>query len=532
MVHGAGGQQRGNGHARGTHRAVGQDQDVVALAHGGLGGLAQSRERAFHAGGTLVGAVADVQGVGAEGTVGGLLDGEDALQVLVAQDRLAHFQAHVLAGLVDAEQVRARADERHQRHDQFLADRVDGWVGDLGEVLLEVVEQRLGLAGQHRYRVVRAHGADGLLAGHGHGHHQHAQVFLGIAEGLLAIEQGGRVAGITIHIGGQVLQVYLGLVQPLLVGVTLCQPRLQFSIVDDATLLNVDEEHLAGLQTPLLDDFFVGDGQHAHFRGHHHQVVVGDEVACRAQAVAVQGGADLAAVGEGHGGGTVPGFHQGGMVFVESAAAFVHERVTGPGLGDEHHHGMGHGVAARHQQFQGVVESGRVRAAFGDQRPHLGKIITEQFRGHGMAPRAHPVHVAAQGIDLAVVGDHAERVGQVPGREGVGGKALVHQGQRGDHALILQVMVEGVHLVGQQHTFINNGTAGQGGHVEALPAGPVGIAHGVFHQLADHEQLALEGLLGFATVTASHEQLAHHGLDLLHALAQAVVGGGHVAPAQ
>ena len=56
----------------------------------------------------------------------------------VGQDRLVDLQAPVLAGLVDAEQVGPRADQGHQRHHQLLADRVDGRVGDLGEVLLEV----------------------------------------------------------------------------------------------------------------------------------------------------------------------------------------------------------------------------------------------------------------------------------------------------------------------------------------------------------------------------------------------------------
>ena len=46
-------------------------------------------------------------------------------------------------------------------------------------------------------------------------------------------------------------------------------------------------------------------------------VVVGDDEARRAQAVAVERGADLAAVGEGDGGRAVPRLHQGGVVLVE-----------------------------------------------------------------------------------------------------------------------------------------------------------------------------------------------------------------------
>jgi hypothetical protein len=48
------------------------------------------------------------------------------------------------------------------------------------------------------------------------------------------------------------------------------------------------------------------------------------------------------------------------------------------------------------------------------------------------------------------VGNVAERVGQIPGREGVGRETLVHQGQRRNRALILQVEVILANLIGQQ----------------------------------------------------------------------------------
>ena len=50
-------------------------------------------------------------------------------------------------------------------------------------------------------------------------------------------------------------------------------------------------------------------------------IIVGDAEAGGPQAVAVEGRADLAAVGEGDGGGAVPGLHQRGVVFVEGAPA-------------------------------------------------------------------------------------------------------------------------------------------------------------------------------------------------------------------
>ncbi len=73
------------------------------------------------------------------------------------------FQPLVRAGMT-AEQVRARADHRDQRHHQLLADRIDRRVGDLREVLLEIVVEQLGLLREHGNRRVGAHRADRIVA--------------------------------------------------------------------------------------------------------------------------------------------------------------------------------------------------------------------------------------------------------------------------------------------------------------------------------------------------------------------------------
>ena len=239
-----------------------------------------------------------------------------------------------------AQQVGSRADQRYQRHHQFLAYRIDRRVGDLGKILFEVIRQGLGFPRQHGDRIVRAHGADGLLAGDRHRRHQKADVFLGVSECLLLVEQGGRVRIHRSDRAWQVPQADLGLVQPVLVGVTTGKPGFQFAVIDDATLLQVNKKHLAGLQTPLLDDALLRYIEHTHFRGHHHQVVVGDEVTGRAQAVAVQCRPDLAPVGEGNCRRAVPWLHECGMVFVEGASLLIHQRIAGPGLRDQHHHGV------------------------------------------------------------------------------------------------------------------------------------------------------------------------------------------------
>ena len=205
---------------------------------------------------------------------------------------------------------------------------------------------------------------------------------------------------------------------------------LDFRVVDDAAFLQVDQQHLAGLQPPFADDFLLRHRQHAGFRGHDHVVVVGDDVARRTQPVAIQRGADLPTVGEGDRRRAVPRLHQRRVVFVERLAVRIHQRIVRPGFRDQHHHRMRQRVAAGDQDFQRVVDAGGIRLAMRNDRPHLVQIRPDQVRFHRPAPRIHPVDVAADGVDFAVMGQEAVRVRQLPGRERVGGEALMHQRQR------------------------------------------------------------------------------------------------------
>ena len=92
---------------------------------------------------------------------------------------------------LSASRLPGRADEGHQRHDQLFADGVDGRVGDLGEELLEVPVEQLRMLGEHGQGLVGAHRAHRLVAGGGHGVEDVLEVFSGVAEVALALEEGG-----------------------------------------------------------------------------------------------------------------------------------------------------------------------------------------------------------------------------------------------------------------------------------------------------------------------------------------------------
>ena len=273
MVHGRGREQRRDRNAVGAGGAVRQDDDVVLLgAHGLLGLRAHHVERRRHAGRALLGRIGDVDRDGGELVVLDQADLADALQVLVGEDRLIHLEPLDLGGAFEVEQVRPRPDERDEAHHQLLADRIDRRVRHLREVLLEVGVQQLGLVGQHRHRRVVAHRAHRLLARVRHRRHQELEALLRVAERLLQIEQ--RHVGLLARdlLGQrQVADLDLRALQPLLVGVARGEIGLQIVVGDDAALLEVDQQHLAGLQAPLPRDVLLGDRQHAGLRGHDHR---------------------------------------------------------------------------------------------------------------------------------------------------------------------------------------------------------------------------------------------------------------------
>ena len=234
------------------------------------------------------------------------------------------------------------------------------------------------------------------------------QVFLRVAERLLAIEQRQvRERRCRCCCSGRSSSTSCVLREPLLVGMAVRERRLQLVVGDEPAFVEVDEQHLARLQPPLLDDVLFRNRQHAHFRRHDDAVVAREQIARGAQAVAVERRADLAAVGEGDRGGAVPRLHQRGVVFVEGAPLLVHQRIAGPRLRNHHHHGVRERVAALHQEFERVVEAGGVGLAFVGDRPELVDVLAEQRRGDGRLPRRHPVHVAAQRVDFAVVRDRS-----------------------------------------------------------------------------------------------------------------------------
>ena len=144
----------------------------------------------------------------------------------------------------------------------------------------------------------------------------------------------------------------------------------------------------------------------------------------------------------------------------------------------------------------------------------------------------HPVEVAAQRVDFAVMGDHAERVRQIPGGEGVGRESLMHQRQSRHHPFVIEVPIIDTHLIGQQHAFVDQGARRKGRDVKGLAAIQLVFANAVVNLLADHEEFALEAVLIAAIGSTPNKDLANARLDDLDRLTQPLIDYGYIPPTQ
>ena len=205
--------------------------------------------------------------------------------------------------------------------------------------------------------------------------------------------------------------------------------------MQDLVPLEVERQHLAWAKAALFDDPIVVELDRTDLRTSHDQALGGDLVATRPQAIAVQSGADEAAIREGQRRRSVPRLDDRRVVVVEGLDLRRQPDIAFPGAGHEHAQCVQHVATVALEHVQRLVEAGRVRALLPDDRTNFG-------RQAGLT-RPHPGAIAEQGVDLAVVGQQAERLGELPGREGVGRVALVEDGQAAFVRRVAQVEIEG-----------------------------------------------------------------------------------------
>ena len=381
-------------------------------------------------------------------------------------------------------------------HHEIFADGIDGRVGDLGEELFEISKEHFGLAREHRQGGIVTHGVDGLLSGRGHGSEDHVELFLTETVGDLKLGKGQRIVrGIwfNLRLGrDDVGELDLIFTEPFPVGLLRGEVLFDFLIKDDFAFNGVDHDHLAGGEAAFLRDFVVGEITGPDLGAEGENAVGRDFVAGGAETVAVEAGGDGASVRKCQRGRAIPRFAEAAMIAEEVLDRLTREGIDAPGRRHEHGHGVRDGAAREDEQLEGRIETGRVRPVRVEGVVEKFQVFAPDLALELPDAGAEPVAIAPHRIDLAIVAEHAERLRECPGREGVGGKALVIEADRGLEVFVDEIEVKFLHGRGDHESFIIDETTAQRGDVKTADQLAV---RKVLDLAAAEVELALKGLV-------------------------------------
>ncbi len=202
---------------------------------------------------------------------------------------------------------RAAAPQVHaQRHDQRLAQRIDGRVRHLGEALPQVGVQGWRHPRERRNRGVVSHAPDAVLAGAAHRFEPVAQILEAPAEGDLARDAigPGELGRLGRRRGRPQRANAPG--RPAREGSPARHLALRLRVPQDRLAARVDHQEFARAEAAAVDHQGGVEIDQPRLGARDHQSVPGDLVAAGSEAVAIERGAHDHAVGEGQCRGPVP----------------------------------------------------------------------------------------------------------------------------------------------------------------------------------------------------------------------------------
>ena len=132
-----------------------------------------------------------------------------------------------------------------------------------------------------------------------------------------------------------------------------------------------------------------------------------------------------------------------------------------PRCRDEHCDGVEQFAPGKFQQLQDVVEAQRIAPRRFDHREQVANPLAPEVGAKFRLAGTHPVPVALQRVDLAIVCQPAKRLGQVPGWEGVGAVALVEECKCTLELRILEIQVEASQVASDKQPLVDECPAGQ-----------------------------------------------------------------------
>ena len=112
-------------------------------------------------------------------------------------------------------------------------------------------------------------------------------------------------------------------------------------------------------------------------------------------------------------------------------------------------------------------------------------VVSEERRTEQRLACVHPVDIATQRVDLAVVRYIAVGMSPLPTWKGVRGKPLVHKAQRAHNIGIGQFAIEVRDLLREQEPFVDDRPAGERWNVKHLRVFDPGFANFAFGTLAN-----------------------------------------------
>ncbi len=147
------------------------------------------------------------------------------------------------------------------------------------------------------------------------------------------------------------------------------------------------------------------------------------------------------------------------MVFAPCTLVARHFNIVFPGWWNKHLHTMEQVATGMCEQFQHVIQLGRITSSFLQDGQEMMDSISPIWRTQCRFTGLHPVPIALQRIDFAIMGQQPHRLCQRPGGKGVSAVALVKDGEGAHIAGICQVKIKAGQLAGSQKPFVDNGCA-------------------------------------------------------------------------
>lgn len=399
--------------------------------------------------------------------------------------------------------VGARPQVHGGGHDQLFADRVDRRVGYLGKELAEVLIKEACPTGEDRESGIVSHRSGGLFAFLNHRQQDDFEFLLAVTKGEESRGEVGRHGWKLRGGGGEGLQTVF---HPLAVRFFGGGEFFNIGVAQKFFVDRINRNHFARGETTFFNDRFFGNVADPDLGPHKKESILGDFIAGRAKAVTIEAGGDDFAVAKGKGGRTIPRLVQAFVIFVEGANVGREGILRAIGGGDEHEHGVQGASPGNGEEFERVIETGGVASAGLNDRVEKRKIGgVEPGMRKVSFPRVNPVAIAAEGIDLAIVGDHTKGVCEGPGGEGVGAVALVKNSEGSFVGGILQIEIKAFELGAGQHPFVDDGAGTEGGNIERR--GTIGGAT-VFDFVSRQEEGHFESIVGkFFGIGPSHKEL-------------------------